>query len=278
MSLSYLTYDDLHRDVMALERRLPRDIVGVVGIPRSGMLPASIIALHRNLPLASSCNLRWLHGGERCPPNTQRCGKLLVVDDSCYRGTAMERARLNLGAATRSDLVFAAVYGHPDTPPGRQPDFVGRIVPGPRYFAWNLFRHADLKDAMLDLDGVLCVDPPVSDSLDADAYAAWLPNAEPLNIPSVKVGAICTNRLRGHRAATEAWLAKHGVQYGELIMSPYDNPEKRERGPIHGWNKGEAYLASRCNLFVESDDGQARVIRESANKPVIALDTGRTYG
>ena len=275
--MNYVTHEKLYADTMELERRLPRDIVGVVGVPRSGLLPASIIALHRNLPLASVCGNRWLRAGDRGPEATSGAGLLLVIDDSCYRGTALSGAKPVVEFKWERDVVTAAVYGHPDTPADKQPDYVGRVVPGPRFFAWNMFHHADLATAMLDMDGVLCHDPVYTDSTCEDKYVAWLPNAEPFNLPTVPVGAICTNRLQSRRAVTEAWLARYGVRYGDLFMSPYDTNAERKAGPAHGVRKGEIYGMSDCDLFIESADNQARIIAHVSGKPVIALDTGEVY-
>jgi hypothetical protein len=50
--MNFRSIKDLYQDVWQNLHRLPRDIELVVGIPRSGMLPATLIALARNLPLA----------------------------------------------------------------------------------------------------------------------------------------------------------------------------------------------------------------------------------
>ena len=277
MSVNFITYADLYRDTMDLERRLPRDIAGVIGIPRSGMLPASIIALHRNIPLASSCMSWWMKSGQRRRDISLGDGPLLVVDDSIYRGTAMLEARQTFDGSTWGrGVIYAAVYGSPETPDDRKADFVGRIVPANRYFAWNLFHHDDLKNAMLDMDGVLCYDPPVTDSVDESSYAAWLPNAERFNVPTVPVGAICTNRLARYADETQAWLEGHGVRYGKLFMSTASTAAERSMEAC-GEFKGRTYRDSNYSLFVESDRRQAAAIARIANKPVISIDTGEVF-
>ena len=49
--MNYRSVNDLNHCIVANLHRLPRDIDLVVGIPRSGVLAASLIALHLNLPL-----------------------------------------------------------------------------------------------------------------------------------------------------------------------------------------------------------------------------------
>lgn len=50
---------DLNTDIHASLHLFPRDIDAVIGIPRSGMLPAAIIALALNVPMGD------LHGFAR---------------------------------------------------------------------------------------------------------------------------------------------------------------------------------------------------------------------
>jgi orotate phosphoribosyltransferase len=281
--MNYVTYRQLLHDVMELERRLPRDISAVIGIPRSGMLPASIIAQHRNIPLGSFSfrydGLTKLKTGNRLDKfKWNDDGRFLLIDDSIYRGTAMAEALANCREDEDDrDFVTAAVYGSPDTPAGMEADYIGRVVPGPRYFAWNLFHHADLAQAMFDMDGVLCYDPTCHDDHRGGEYEAWLPNAVPFNVPSVPIHSICTNRLRIWRSETTEWLDRHGVRYGALHMSPHDSPASRTAGAAFGHYKGEMYRDSDCTLFIESDDAQARTIAFISGKPVIALDTGKVY-
>lgn len=284
MRVNFVSYRDLYRDTLDLERRLPRDIVGVIGVPRSGMLPASIIALHRNIPLlsivqpsspAEDHKVMWLDSGRRhCE---YAVGKLLLVDDSIYMGSAMLAAKTIVDEAyPKTGHCTAAVYGSPETPDARKADYIGRIVPANRYFAWNLFHHDDLKNAMLDLDGVVCHDPDITDSVDESAYAAWLPNAEPFNVPTVPIGAICTNRLLRNYDETAAWLQRHRVDYRELFMSTATTPAERSMESI-GEFKGRTYRDSRFTLFIESDCRQAFHIARVSGKPVISIDTGEVF-
>ena len=51
--MQFKSVADLSDDIVRWLPRLPRDIDLVVGIPRSGMLPATLIALHMQKPLAA---------------------------------------------------------------------------------------------------------------------------------------------------------------------------------------------------------------------------------
>jgi uncharacterized HAD superfamily protein len=47
-----------------------------------------------------------------------------------------------------------------------------------------------------------------------------LRSARPLYLPQIRVRAIIAERAERWRTDTEAWLAKYGVVYDELIMLP----------------------------------------------------------
>ena len=275
--LTYITYSDLVRDVEKLALSIPSETVrrirAVVGIPRSGMLPATMLAHHWNVPLANYDG--QLLSGDRTISWTSGCGDtLLLVDDAIYRGTAMDRAAALIPADHR--LVRAAVYSHPDAP---TIDFIGRVVPARRYFAWNLFGHADAASFAFDLDGVLCLDPPVRDD-DGPEYEQALVNAVPWKLPSVKVGAIVTMRLERWRAVTEDWLSRHGVQYGELVMCPCNSADQRRSSfGRYGYGKWKGKQATflGLSLFVESDESQASEINATSGMMVICPTTGRYW-
>ena len=63
----FVSYAQLVKDVLAWSEKLHRNLDLIVGIPRSGMLPASILALHRNIALSdvdtfvsdNVCLSRW---------------------------------------------------------------------------------------------------------------------------------------------------------------------------------------------------------------------------
>ena len=285
MPTTYITYEQLTRDVERLDARLPRNLAGIIAVPRSGLLPATMLAMRRNLPLLSfggdmsrDFDVINLAKGEREVQWQE--GPYVVVDDSVYRGNAMKKAKEQIasdGSMKDLSIICAAVYKHPDSPDGRDVDVWAREIDGPRYFAWNIFHHPDAAKFMLDLDGVVCHDPPIYDDGVGGAYEKWLPYATPRHVPTVAIGAICTNRLQIWREQTAEWLKRHGVTVDSVYFAPYDTPGERSMGPTFGVRKGQVYAMSECTLFIESDDAQARIIAEVSQKPALALDTGVVY-
>jgi adenine/guanine phosphoribosyltransferase-like PRPP-binding protein len=59
--MNFVTYRDLNEDIIRNLHRIPNDIDVVVGVPRSGLLVASQIALYRNLPVVLTDKPVFLH-------------------------------------------------------------------------------------------------------------------------------------------------------------------------------------------------------------------------
>lgn len=280
--MNYRSIADLHRAVVALLPRIPRDVDLVVGVPRSGLLAASMIALQLNRPLTDLRGLlerRLLQAGKRRAADRvedpfESARRVLVVDDSVRSGSAMREARQLLADARLPwPLTFAAIYV---TPRCRDlPDLWAEEVPLPRVFAWNVMHHAWLAKCCVDIDGVLCRDPLPEENDDGPRYARFLADAEPLMLPSVPVGWLVTARLEKYRAATEDWLARHGVEYRRLEMLDLPDAAMRREKGAHVPHKADAYARSRAMLFIESDPSQARQIAERAGRPVLCVTDQR---
>lgn len=105
----YITYEDLCRDIRENLTKIPRDICGVVGVPRSGMLPATIIAEYLNVPMFDLHSLVEIgHGGR--PLKRTTGNKLLVVDDTCFHGNSLTVTKRVLRDQEGYDFIFMAVY------------------------------------------------------------------------------------------------------------------------------------------------------------------------
>lgn len=275
--ITYLTYSDLIYDTRQMLRKIPnpQNLAGVLGIPRSGMFPAALIASWLHLPLGEPRT--FTAGGFFLPGmrllDYRRGETILVVDDSAYSGNSMEEVRTLLNDYP-SKLLFAAVYRSPEKEP--RLDLFGRDIPQQRYFEWNLINHPDSHSFVFDLDGVICYDPDVFDN-DGEEYELALEQAEPLELPRNKVHSICTMRLEKWRGVTEIWLARHGVTYGELVMAQFSTADERRSNGNYGIIKGAYYRDSTATLFIESDSSQAAQIATVSGKPVICTLNGRVY-
>lgn len=284
MTWQFRSVVDLEATVRGALPRLPRDIALVAAVPRSGLLPATLVALYLNVPLTDIDGLlqgRVMSWGSRQLRDDDRRGylpapgaKILVVDDSVGHGTQLLDLRRRLAEARLPyELVYAAAYVTPESRP--LVDLAFETLPWGRCFGWNLMHHPFLTHCCVDLDGVLCQNPSAEDNDDGSNYAAFLDAAPPLFLPSVEVGWIVTGRLEKYRPATKAWLARHGVRYRELVMLDLpDVPTKRRAGG-GGPFKARVYRRTGAKLFVESSAREAAVISERSGLPVLALEGDR---
>ncbi len=272
--MNFRSIGDLNDAVIHGLHGLPGDVDLVVGIPRSGMLAANIIALHLNLPLTDLDGYlegRVMRSGQRGRDNATST-HALVVDDSALSGATMRAARARIeSACTSRRVTMTAVYVAPEA--RGVVDHAFEEIVGPRVFEWNLMHGGMIGRSCVDIDGVLCVDPTKRQNDDGPRYRRFLEQAPPLLLPSTRVGRLVTCRLEKYRDLTEQWLASHGVQYGELIMM--DLPTKAARlaaGP-HGRFKAEVYASTDALLFIESSRRQALDIARFSGRPVLCIET-----
>jgi uncharacterized HAD superfamily protein/hypoxanthine phosphoribosyltransferase len=282
--VNFRTVQDLALVIAGESHRLPREVDVVVGVPRSGLLAAGLLALHWNKPLADVEGLlagRLLGGGVRLRAERVselklggRALRVLVVDDSVRSGTQMARTRRRIReAGVGWRVTYVAVYGGADW--AGKVDAVLEVCDPPRIFDWNWMHHPRLERACVDIDGVLCADPTREENDDGERYAHFLDGARPLYVPTVRVGKLVTCRLERYRRETEAWLARHGIDYGELVMLDLPDGAARRRWGGHGRFKGEVYRRSDARIFVESSAAQAEEIARVAGKAVLCLESRR---
>ncbi|MES2497075.1 MAG: phosphoribosyltransferase family protein [Pseudomonadota bacterium] len=280
--MEYRSFADLAATVARNSYRLPADIDLVVGIPRSGMLAANMLAMHLNLPfLDLESYIAGLdpHVG-RTVRSTMRVdgsvapARVLVVDDSILSGESMVEVRARLAEhKPAADIVYCAVYAAHEN--HREIDVWLEIVDHPRIFQWNLMRHRRLGDACFDIDGVLCHDPSEQDNDDGERYGAFLTSARPLHLPGVPVKHLVTSRLEKYRGQTEAWLHAHGIVYEKLWMLDLPSAEERRRLKMHAVHKARVYRKTNACLFVESEDRQAAEIADLSGRPVLSIEGQR---
>ncbi|GAA4773544.1 phosphoribosyltransferase family protein [Stakelama sediminis] len=277
--MHFRSVEELNRTIIRNLHRLPGDIDLIVGIPRSGMLAASLIALHKNLPLADlegfTAGRTFASGktrGQHARRDRTEYRHALIVDDSIRTGTAMREA---ITLVERSDIPaqssFCAAYGTQDSKDDLA-DLILEAVPEPRLFEWNILHHPILESACVDIDGVLCLDPDDAENDDGPAYRTFLANARPLHRPSHRIGTLVTSRLERYRAETEAWLYANDIRYDSLRMLDLPDAATRRRLGAHGSFKASVYRELDSPIFIESELAQARTIAVASGKPVLSLE------
>ena len=210
----FKSISDLNRDIILNLHRIPKDIDLVVGVPRSGLLVANIIALHLNVPLADLDGFiegKVFQSGITRRPNdydnkVKKQKKVLIVEDSVLSGESIQNAKNKILNINRNDIdvIFFAAY----IAPGKESlvDMYLEICDLPRVFEWNIMHHGVVERSCFDLDGVLCIDPTESDDDDGEIYKSFLRQVKPLFVPTKEIGNIVTCRLEKYREETEEWL------------------------------------------------------------------------
>jgi len=271
----YRNVADINKIILKKLSILPRDFDLIVGVPRSGMLPANLLALYLNRPytdIHSFINGHIYKAGARGSFfDIKDFRKVLVVDDSVSSGAAMIEVKEKLrDLAASFDISYCAIY----MTPGKEKtvDYFFETVPMPRYFQWNILNHSALEKACFDIDGVLCEDPADDQNDDGEKYINFLLNARPLFIPGVRIGTLVTSRLEKYRKETETWLKANNVKYNDLVMLDLPDMAARQKANSHAEHKAKAYMAKPYFLFFESDLSQAVEINRISKKPVLCTE------
>ncbi|MDB5343974.1 MAG: hypothetical protein JWP89_2351 [Schlesneria sp.] len=268
----YISYQQLVQDCHAFARSLP-PVKAIAGVPRSGMIPAALIALELNVPMIAVETLIEHEHPEVSLPrrgfkNRVHEGVILVVDDTCASGRQADRLRelikapVQLAAIYVEDRIKIAV------------DYYHAKLPGfAQFYEWTMLHDDNNRLILVDMDGVLCEDwHGGNEDAHTEQYAEFLQNVRPRRLPTMPLRGIVTNRLERHRPETEAWLAKHGIEYGTLTMSPHATFSARDRAHDAAQRKAQAYLTDpNLRLFIESDDEQARQIALQTGRPVFSI-------
>lgn len=283
--MHYRSVADLNDDIVAALPLIPAGVELVVGIPRSGLLAGTLMALALNVPLADVEGFlagRVLSAGrtrrrQLFDADPRRARRVLVVDDSADTGRSMREARQRLLSAFPDvPFSFCVVYGTSARCDGI--DLTLRVLPQPRLFQWNVMHHNMLARCCVDIDGVLCADPTARENDDGENYLRFLLDARPLHTPTRRIGWLVTSRLERYRRETEAWLLRHGIDYGELVMLDLPSRAERLRLGSHAAFKVEVYRRTvDAALFIESERAQAEDICRRAGKPVLSLGSQELF-
>lgn len=264
-------------------RTLPRCDV-VIGVLRSGMIPAMVISSELGIPF-STANLyrqgdvfrsnqdvfnnviQMIWNGvsdddlERYIQfNSTLEGKVgntvLVVDDTINTGGNMQK----IVATMPSDLHinFGAVISSKEYV---NSEWLNHIqLPRDRYGEWNM-AVADIGSVVSDMDGVFCENPPV------EGYEAWIKDPRPLFLSQHPIAVIVTARNERYRDVTEAWLKKYHIQFGKLEMGVGVD----ERIDLIN------HLDRPPEIILESDSIHAEKIWKGTGIPCLCFDTMRMY-
>lgn len=250
----------------------------IVGVPRSGMFIASLIALKLGRPLTTPDLFQqgkfWQSQEIKQKPDMDKSNRILLVDDSIDSGRSMERA-VDAIRTVNSEVEISRACLIVTEATKSSVELYHKVITPPRTFEWNILHrkvasHLPRGCLAVDLDGVLCANAPSGTDVDEKAYLEWLANAMPYLIPTFEIDAIITCRLEKYRVQTEEWLEKHGVRYRELLM--WDLPSKDERRGRFARHKINELLRIKPDMFWESTWEQSQSIWKETHIPTLCVD------
>lgn len=273
--LRYITTVQLAADTLALAEHIERPDA-IVGITRSGMIPASILAAHLGADLWSvdyrTAIITSLgHGNRHREQGTRK--RVVLIDDSVWSGLAMRSATRQIEEAWGITPLRLAVYIRPQAI--REVDHFA-TAHNEHLFEWNVYNAPFANVLAYDLDGVMCRDFSRDEDDDAERYIAALQEMRPTHRRPRKPVSIITARLERYRRETEAWLARHGIAVERLIMGPWPSKAEREASDVGRW-KHEQLRALGVSWYVESDCRQAAAIAKLGGLSVIATEDGSVH-
>jgi len=274
----FVTIDDAVIWTSEWLKSFPTQYDIIVGIPRSGMLIANVIALRLGKPLTTpdlfAQRQFWLSAKAKKHPDYTKSMKVLLVDDSINSGRTMQRnIKLMRTAGIPFDVTRAALIVSTEKKP--KVDLYYKYIKHPRVFEWNMLHrkiasYTEKGKLAVDMDGVLCENCPPNIDIVESEYKKWIRTAKPYLIPSFEIDAIVTCRLEKYREATEKWLKDNNVMYKELIL--WDIQSKKQRRGRWAKHKIDALLRIKPHLFWESNLKQANQIWEATRIPVLCTD------
>jgi len=221
----------------------------IIGIPRSGLLIAALVATKLARPLGTPEGNYWL--SKSIQPREVK--NILLIDDCVTTGNSLNSASDLIRAKYPNAAIYKGVLFAQNNNTFMV-DTYYKVAKGPQIYQWNLM-HCKIGPTGFDMDGVLCSECP-NDS-DEWAYEYFLNTASPYLIPEYEIDYIITSRLEKYRPQTEKWLKDHNVKYKKLIM--WDLPDKSMRDGA-GTYKSRIIKDLDIALFLESNLQEAEEI------------------
>jgi len=240
--IEWISTAKLSTDAITLSAMLPKDVDTIVAVPRSGMIPASVIACMLHLPLMTIVDGQIVpcgNGHRLCDQNTRK-HRMAFIDDTLAGGAA-QRKLIEQGLLT-GNHIHAVVYSSVD----HGPHIYMRHLPFPHLLEWNLFNSCYIPNVSTDMDGILCHNPP------HDSTILYLPRRH-------RIKSIITARPASRRIETIRWLDEHDVQYERLLMWPHSE-EAIDADALSQW-KARMVQESGAEWYIESEPGISDMIR-----------------
>jgi hypoxanthine phosphoribosyltransferase len=270
---SFVTYEEGFALASQWAEHLPKDFDCIIGIPRNGLMIASVLASKMGKPLSTTDDFArgivWYSKDVEKPTNYQ---KVLLVEDAVNEGRSMQRDYDSLRKLC-PDLIIkrASLFAKGNSTSWLDYYYLSQSL-GP--MEWNLLTSmsAIYGKVAVEMDGVLCQDCFINDTQEPEKYVTWLSSVEPLLLPAYPIEAIITSRIERYRPATELWLKLHNVKYNKLIMFNAEQPEEKTFKNVAHFKANNAINVG-AKWFWESSFSIAKEIARLTQIPVYCVET-----
>ncbi len=269
--MNYRSFCDLSIAISSLTTKLPLDWDLFVGIPRSGLLVANLLALHYNTYLADVEGLlrgKMFNCGKRKACITGRYPKrglkVLVIDDSIRTGSEIAKTREALKSLEAKHCIsYAAIYVCPGME--KLVDYYHESLPPPRVFEWNLMHNLYVLKYCMSIEGVIL---GVGDQIAHDCSSL-----RAMIRPSFTIGCLVLGPEYDEKLM-EAWLISQGIDFNRIV---------RFEGSAESWRndkKRAAFKADVCRemsavLYIEHGLSESKLIAKQSLVPVFCTQENR---
>jgi len=266
-----VSYEEAANYTKKLAKLIPNNFDVIVGIPRSGLFVADILATKFGRPLTTpDLFIKGEIWGSSLIKTPKKIKRILLVDDSVSSGKSLKKVYNKLIKYDKNLIIKkAALVSHPE---GKKlVDYVLSIKKPKCVFEWQIIQGSKFTKISVDMDGVLCEDCPVGISSIEDEYIKWMENAKPFMIPVNKIDTIITSRLEKYRTITEEWLKKNNVKYKNLLMMKLESDYSKTHEKVVSF-KINALKSAKPEWFWESNFREAYEINKKVKIPVLCTD------
>lgn len=274
--MNFKTYADLINDIKKnLFLIKSKDFDLVVGIPRSGMVPAYMISLELNIDCTSLPS--FLKNVELTRGKTRNsrynlsyawdASKILLVDDSIASGGSLQSSMEKIPPELKSKITTLAIYS--SIKKRTDVDFYFSYVPNQRIFEWNIFHHPGLSLSCLDIDDLLIDLPKGFYSYNDEQQGNYFKSVIPNIFPSLKLHTLITNLGEKHKIHLEDFLQRNKILYHQIIFL--------DKVAGSYYDKAKYYKNNKLILFLTKDSIQSQNICNISAKPVYSLMDNKIY-
>lgn len=153
----YISINQMNDIIKKKLNKIPDDVDLIVANPRSGLIPATIISLVKNLPICDidslSKNAIYSCGSTKnnnFVNNVDQARKILIVEDSSYSGNSIDLIKSKIPKRLKDKCILLVLFVNENTK--NKCDLYFEVINQNRIFEWNLFHHRYLNYAGIDLN------------------------------------------------------------------------------------------------------------------------------